>query len=156
MDIYLEKADNTDRDTLYRLLQYSLFEISEFGLRDVDDEAVFEYKYFDKYFTSDDRDAFFIKDKNTNKLLGFVMINTYLRFCGSGHSIAEFMVFPKYRRNKIGQKAAFKVFNMYHGNWEVEPVSDSKRAYMFWENVIKEYTSDNYEFKEGIFIFTNN
>lgn len=156
MDIYLEKVDNTDRNTLYRLLQYSLFELSDFDLRDVDDEAVFEYKYFDKYLTSDDRDAFFIKDKNTNKLLGFVMINTYLRFCGSGHSIAEFMVLPKYRRNKIGKKAAFKVFNKYHGNWEVEPVSDSKRAYMFWENVIKEYTSDNYEFKEGIFIFTNN
>lgn len=34
-------------------------------------------------------------------------------------------------------------------------ILDSKRAYLFWKNVIKEYTSNNYEFKEGIFIFTN-
>lgn len=66
------------------------------------------------------------------------------------------MVLPKYRRNKVGKKAAFKVFNIYRGNWEVEPVSNSKRAYMFWENAIKEYTNNNYEFKEGILIFTNN
>lgn len=42
MDIYLEKVDNVDRNTLYRLLQYSLFELSEFDLRDVNDKAIFE------------------------------------------------------------------------------------------------------------------
>lgn len=156
MDIYLEKVDNTDRDTLYRLLQYSLFELSEFDLRDINDKAIFEYKYFDKYFISDDRDAFFIRKKDTNKLLGFAMLNTYMKICDVGHSIAEFMVLPKYRRNKIGKTVAMELFNRYRGNWEVKPSFNSKKAYLFWENVVKEYTNNNYEFKEGIFIFTNN
>lgn len=43
MDIYLDRVGNIERNTLYRLLQYSLFELSEFDLRDVNNEAVFEY-----------------------------------------------------------------------------------------------------------------
>lgn len=42
MDIYLDRVGNIERNTLYRLLQYSLFELSEFDLRDVNNEAVFE------------------------------------------------------------------------------------------------------------------
>ena len=73
-------------------------------------DAIFEYKYFDRYFTGDDRDAFFIREQGTNKLLGFVMISTYIQKENEGHSIAEFMVIPKYRRCKIGKKVAFKCF----------------------------------------------
>lgn len=65
------------------------------------------------------------------------------------------MIMPKYRRNKIGKKAAYKIFNIFKGIEEVEPIFNSERAYLFWENVIKEYTSHNYVFKDGIFIFTN-
>lgn len=36
------------------------------------------------------------------RLLGFVMINTYMQKCSSGHSIAEFMILPKFRNRKIG------------------------------------------------------
>lgn len=48
---------------------------------------------------------FFIKGQGTGKLLGFVMINTHVQKCDFGHSIVEFMVLPKFRRNKIGTEA---------------------------------------------------
>ena len=156
MDIYLDKVLKDNKETLYKLLQYSLFEESLTDGNEMNNEGVFEYKYFDDYFSEQDRDAFFIKEKDTNKLLGFVMINTYMQKKSNGHSIAEFMVIPKYRKNKIGKQAAFKCFDMYKGIWEVSPSFGSEQAYNLWKKVITEYTNNQNEFIDGIFIFNNN
>ena len=155
MDIFLEKVTIDRKDTLYRLLQYSLFEESGNDLNEMNDNAIFEYKYFERYFTDDDRDAYFIKEQNTNKLLGFAMVNTYMQIFDNGHSIAEYMVIPKYRRNKIGKRVAIELFNKYKGNWEIKPSFNSNKAYLFWKNVVEDYTHNNFEFTNGIFTFTN-
>ena len=117
MNIILDRVTKENKDVLFRLLEYSLFEESSNDGNEMNDEAIFEYKYFDSYFTENDREAFFVREQETNKLLGFVMINTYMQKCSSGHSIAEFMIIPKYRRKKIGKKVAFECFDMYKGNW---------------------------------------
>ena len=149
----LEKVKVEDKDILYRLLQYSLFEESLTDLKEMNNEALFEYKWFDSYFEENNREAYFIKEQETNKILGFAMVNQYLQKSGDGHSIAEFMVIPKYRRLKIGKRVAKELFDMHKGNWEVKPVSGSSLAYSFWKNVIDEYTSNNNKFEDGIFIF---
>jgi len=155
MEIYLDRVTKNKRDILYRLLQYSLFEESLNDGNEMNNKGIFEYKYFDSYFSDNDRDAFFIKEQDTNKLLGFVMINKYMKRNYDGHSIAEFMVIPKYRKNKIGKKTAFKCFDMYKGVWEVSPSFGSELAYKFWKKVIDEYTNNKNEFIDGIFIFNN-
>lgn len=155
IQFYLEKVDVKDKNILYRLLQYSLFEESENDLNEMNDDGIFEYNWFDNYFTDNDRFAYFIKDVDTNKLLGFVMINSYMQKCDNGHTIAEFMVIPKYRRNKIGKRVAFKVFDMFKGNWEVQPSYQSEKAHLFWEKTISEYTTNNYIFDDEVFIFKN-
>ena len=155
VNVYLSKVNENEKDILYRLLEYSLFEESLNDGNEMNNEAIFEYKYFENYFTDNDRDAFFIKEKGTNKLLGFVMINTYVQKYDNGHSIAEFMVIPKYRKNKIGKKIAFECFDMYKGNWEVSPSFGSESAYLFWKNVIDEYTNYNNKYIDRIFMFNN-
>ena len=155
MEIYLDRVKNDKKDILYRLLEYSLFEESLNDGNEMNDDAIFEYKYFDRYFTDKDREAFFIREKDTNKLLGFVLINTYMQKLNIGHSIAEFMIIPKYRRNKIGKKVAFKCFDLFKGNWEVSPSLGSNSAYLFWKNVIDEYTDGNNKFEDRIFLFNN-
>lgn len=155
MNIYLERVTADNKDILYRLLQYSLFEESENDGNEMNDNAIFDYKYFDLYFTDADRDAYFIKANESGKLLGFAMVNTYVQIFDKGHSIAEFMVIPKYRKNKIGKTVAISLFEKYKGNWEVKPSFNSDKAYVFWKNVIEDYTNHKYEFKSGIFIFAN-
>ena len=155
MEIYLSEVKKEEKEILYRLLQYSLFEESEYDSNEMTKEAIFEYKYFDLYFTEDNRYAFFIKEQETDKLLGFVMINKYMQKFEDGHSIAEYLVIPKYRRNKIGKKIAFEIFDKYPGNWEVKPSNNSEKAYLFWKNTIEEYTNNNCRFEDGIFLFNN-
>lgn len=155
MKTYLYIVKKEESDILYRLLQYSLFEESETDLNEMNDEALFEYKYFDLYFTDNDRYAYFIKEYDTNKILGFVMINKYMQKYKEGHSIAEYLVIPKYRRNKIGKQIAFEVFDKFPGNWEVEPSYNSEKAYSFWKKTISEYTNNNYKYEDEIFMFNN-
>ena len=155
MGFYLDKVTVSKKDILYRLLKYSLFEESENDFNEMNEDAIFEYEYFEKYFSDSDREAYFIKEIKSNKLLGFVMVNTYVQKCDKGHSIAEFMVLPKYRRNKIGKEVAYELFSKHTGNWEVKPSFNSQKAHLFWENVIKGYTNDNYKFEDGIFVFEN-
>lgn len=155
MDVYLSEVKEDEKETLYRLLQYSLFEESENDLNEMNEQAIFEYKYFDLYFIKKDRHAFFIKEKSSNKLLGFAMINKYMQKFEDGYSIAEYMVIPKYRRNKIGKKVAFEIFDKYPGNWEVKPSYNSKKAYLFWQKTIEEYTNNNCKFEDGMFLFNN-
>lgn len=149
----LERVKVQDKDILYRLLQYSLFEESLNDLNEMNEEAIFEYKWFDNYFQDNNREAYFIKEETSNKLLGFAMVNQYMQKNENGHSIAEFMIIPKYRRLKIGKRVAIEIFNMHKDIWEVKPSYGSKSAFAFWKNVIDEYTEKNNTYEDGIFVF---
>lgn len=153
MEAYLDRVEKKDKRILFRLLQYSLFEESATDLNEMNDEGLYTYKWFDRYFTDDDRLAFFIKEKVSYKLLGFVMINEYVQRIDKGHSIAEFMILPKYRRKGIGKQVAIECFTMFDGNWEVSPSYGSEKAYLFWKNAIDTYTNRENKYEDQIFIF---
>ena len=68
VEIILDRVKEENKDVLYRLLEYSLFEESLNDGNEMNNDAIFEYKYFDLYFTDNERDAFFVKEKETNKL----------------------------------------------------------------------------------------
>lgn len=155
MEFILEKVKLEDKNILYQLLQYLLFEISANDNTTMNEKGHFEYPWFDNYFTDRDRAAYFVKDEITEELLGFVMINKHLQKFKNGHSIAEFMILPKYRRQKIGQKVAIEIFKIYKGNWEIHPSNNNSRAFSFWNNTIKEYTNNNYKFEDDLFLFSN-
>lgn len=155
MNIILKKVEETQKEILYRLLQYSLFEESLNDQNDMNEDALFEYPWFENYFTEKDREACFIKEQGSERLLGFVMINTYMKKSSFGHSIAEFMILPKFRRKKIGKKAAIMCLEKYPGNWEISPSCGSEQAYLFWKNVIDEYAGKNKQYEDGIFLFSN-
>jgi predicted acetyltransferase len=155
MEYFLEKVDETKKDILYRLLQFSLYDGSQYIDNELNDDCLYDYKWFNNYFTDDNRDAFFIKDNDN--YIGFVMVNENLKFNKSGKCIAEFLVIPRYRRCHIGKKVAYDIFNMYDGLWEVQPMENNPIAYVFWKNIINEYTNGNYEIKndgiEDVFLF---
>lgn len=155
LDFCLQKATASDKDVLFRLLQYSLFEESATDGNQMNKDGLFEYRWFDAYFSEPSREAFLIKEKKTNNLLGFAMVCTHVRIIDIGHSIAEFMILPSYRRNGIGKRVAHQLFEMHDGGWEVKPSVGSENAKKFWKNAIQEYTSGGFNFREGVFIFEN-
>ena len=135
-----------DKEKLYKLLQFALYDGSQYIDNDIND-----------YFTDNDRNAYFIK--SDNKYLGMVMINENLKFNNKGKCIAEFLIMPKYRRNHIGKNVAYDIFEKFKGDWEVQPMESNPIAYSFWKNIINEYTKGKYIIKndgiEDVFIFNN-
>ena len=149
VEIMLERALPDKKDALFRLLQYSLFEESLTDLNDMNDDALFDYPWFDAYFVEPEREAYFIRERGTSKLLGFAMVR---RHEDGRHSIAEFLVNPNYRRCGVGTQAAKKCFALHDGRWEVKPVYGSERARLFWQKVI-EQSAEKATFENGTFIF---
>lgn len=146
-----------DKDKLFRLLQYALYDGSQYIDNNINEDCIFEYDWFDNYFTDDDRDAYFIK--NGDNYIGMVMVNENLKFNEDGKCISEILIMPKYRRNHLGKKVAYEVFEKFKGDWEVQPMENNPNAYAFWKNIIEEYTEGNYIIKndgiEDVFIFNN-
>jgi predicted acetyltransferase len=155
MNYEIVSATIEEKDKLYRLLQYALYDGSQYIDNDIDEECRFEYGWFDNYFTDDDRDAYFIK--NGKSYLGMAMVNENLKFNEEGKCISEFLILPKYRRYHIGKRVAYDIFNMFKGDWEVQPMENNPTAYAFWNNIINEYTNGNYTVKndgiEDVFMF---
>lgn len=154
MNYKLEKVKLEEKEILYNLLQFALYDGSKYIEKELNENGEFEYRWFNNYFTDQDRLAYFIKSDD-NKILGFFMINQNMKYHNEGHSVAEFLILPNYRRNHIGKRVAFDVFNMLKGNWEVEPIENSDEAYYFWKKTIGDYTNNNFEYKNKLFIFKN-
>ena len=157
MKYEIVEVKQEDKEKLYRLLQYALYDGSQYIDNDINNDCIFEYKWFDNYFTDNDRYAYFIK--NGSSYAGMVMVNENLKFNKDGKCIAEFLIMPKFRRNHIGKKVACEIFDKFKGNWEIQPMKNNLGAYAFWKNIIFEYTNGNYivknDGKEDIFIFNN-
>ena len=106
-----------EKEKLYKLLQYALYDGSQYIDNDINEDFIFEYRWFDNYFTDNDRNAYFIKSGNA--YVGMVMVNENLKFNKDGKCIAEFLIMPRFRRNHIGKKVAYEIFEKFKGDWEV-------------------------------------
>lgn len=149
MEIALERVKPEKRDTLFRLLQYSLFEESLTDLNDMNEDALFDYPWFDAYFSEPQREAYFIRESGTQKLMGFAMVREHE---DGRHSVAEFMVIPKCRKQGVGSRAARACFALHDGLWEVKPAYGSESAKRFWQRVITEYAPQAC-WRDGGFVF---
>ncbi len=140
--ITLKHITASDKDKLWNLLQKYLYEMSAYYDlcdSDMDNTGNYEYKYFDTYFTEKDRHALFIYDDVA--LVGFVMINTYSSLNNKiDHAIAEFTIFPKYRKKHLATQAAEQIFKIYKGKWELVFDEQNKVAKSFWLNATKNFS----------------
>ncbi|KKR71529.1 MAG: GCN5-related N-acetyltransferase [Candidatus Woesebacteria bacterium GW2011_GWA2_40_7] len=102
-----------------------------------------EYKYLDSYWLKETRHPYFIKVDG--EVAGFALVNQHCLVQDGGHNLAEFYVIPAFRKQGVGRTAAFQVFNLFCGNWELRELADNSRARVFWTNVLKDYTQNNFQ-----------
>ncbi|MBR5059788.1 MAG: GNAT family N-acetyltransferase [Clostridia bacterium] len=91
-------------------------------------------RLFDDYFTDPKRRAFLLYD--CEKLVGFAMVHPYSNTDGSAdHVMAEFTIFPAYRRRQLATCAAALFFERFKGRWEVKYNENNTAAKRFWTKV---------------------
>jgi predicted acetyltransferase len=82
---------------------------------------------------------------------GFVIICAAKEHLPEGveYELMDFYITPKYQRNGIGKEAARQALDLFHGNWCVFQLEKNMPARNFWQKVIGEYTSGNFENLDG-------
>lgn len=153
----LKKAEISDKNDLWNMLQNYLKEMSAYYDTDIDENGDYKYDYFNNYFTEKERIAVFIRDNKTT--VGFVFINNYSCLGETiDYAVAEFTIFSKYRKNHCGLTAANLLFNTYRGKWELKFNNGNTAAKSFWIKATKKFSprASSYEKTETVLSFATN
>ena len=127
-----------ERELLWNINQKYLYEMTNFYPDEMDGEGNLHYGYFDEYFRDPKRKAFFIY--NDEKMVGFVMIHPYSVIGGApDYTMAEFTIFPSYRKNHLATEAAGLIFSTYKGKWEIKFNEKNEPAKALWTRVTADY-----------------
>ena len=133
-------ATISEKPIVGRLLQLYLHDFSEFATDggstwDVNDEGVFQHKYFDSYWKDSGREPLLFRmDK---KIVGFALLNDWSPSargidCGMG----DFFVMRKYRRMGLGKCAALEIIRNRPVIWEIAVRDYNNPALNFWRSVV--------------------
>jgi predicted acetyltransferase len=73
-----------------------------------------------------------------DRLAGFALLNQWSALQRPlDHAVAEFFVLRKYRRARVGMRAAQRLFQHYPGWWEVPVAFYNQPALLFWRRTIE-------------------
>ena len=145
MNVQLVPAVRDDEARLAALWQLYVYDLSDrFGF-DVDADARFKPRPLDAYFGEPRRHAFLIHADG--QLAGFALVDGKSRLSGdpSVWDMAEFFVMRKYRRQRVGERAAVSLFDRFAGTWEVRQRFVNEPATAFWRRIIGRYSAGGFE-----------
>ena len=146
MDLQLIRASQEYRNVIKNLMQFYIYDFSEFVRHDVEEDGLFAaYPFLDEYWKDVDHKFPYIIKKQ-EKYVGFVLVRFIESQKRNYFSIAEFFIMRKYRKEGIGKAVAEQIFDLHRGQWEVYQKESNKPAQLFWNRIIDEYTKG--QFKE--------
>jgi predicted acetyltransferase len=144
MNFILLKASEEHKIIIQNLMQYYIYDFSEYIKYDVEDNGSFApYSNLIDYWEGDNNKFPYVIKMN-DKYVGFVLVKLINLIDRSYFSIAEFFILKKYRREGIGKAVAIRVFNLHRGQWEVYQKNSNKPAQIFWNKVISKYTKGQF------------
>jgi predicted acetyltransferase len=123
-------------DHLIQLYKYDFSEFAPIGspYGEVDEEGRFAYPGLDSYWQERGRIPLLIRADD--RLAGFALVHQWSALqLPLDHAVAEFFVLRKYRRARVGTRAALLIFRRYPGRWEVGVAWYNPPALAFWRRV---------------------
>jgi predicted acetyltransferase len=154
--IRLQEVKLEDRELLWNINQKYLYEMTMYYPDEMDEQGNYYYGYFEAYFTDAKRKAFFIYDEET--LVGFAMLNPYSYIEHQpDYTMAEFTIFPSYRRKHYAIDAVDLILSGNRGKWEIKYNEKNTGAKKLWTTVTKPYAPVVYHInaEETVLEFTN-
>jgi len=128
-DLEVRPAGPAEKEVVDQLLELYLHDLSELTGADVGSHGRYDYFFLDDYWSEPDRHPFLLRVGG--HLAGFALVGS-----GTPHDMAEFFVMRKYRRQRVGARAARTLFRMFPGEWQVRQIAANTAATKFWRAVI--------------------
>ncbi len=142
MDFKIKKAAAEDRQVLDNLMQYYVYDFSEFLDFHVNQSGRFGDYPLDNYWLKKTHFPYLLEVNGS--YAGFALVNFKESEDKAYFTIAEFFIMKKYRKNGFGKAAAYQIFNRFRGEWEILQVEKNIPAQAFWRKVVGEYTNGGY------------
>ena len=136
--IRLKKVEAKDRDLLFSINQKYLYEMTNFYDDEMDENGNYSYGHFDEYFTDPSREAYFIYSDET--MVGFAMLCPYTMTARKpDYTMAEFTIFPSFRRKHLASDAAKLILSEHKGKWEIKYNEKNEKAKKLWNMIAMPY-----------------
>ena len=132
------------KHVLANLLQYYLYDFSEFSDDQISRDGSFDYPYLDYYWQDPERTPYlFYLD---GKPVGFALVRVETDPANGNKctDLAEFFILRPYRRRGYGSTLALSVWRCHPGTWKVRVLQTNKAAYLFWKQVIGKFTAGDF------------
>ena len=142
MNIEVLAASVADKPVVQQMMELYLYDLSEFLNIDLNEHGYFGYSHLDHYWVESNRYPFLIRVND--KLAGFALVHQNTYFSDSKYMLSEFFILRKYRKQGVGRKVAFHIFDLYCGVWEIYQPHTNHIAKKFWEKIIEAYTAGKY------------
>ena len=137
--ISLIEALPKDRELLWNIHQKYLHEMTNYYDNEMDAQGNYHYGYFDAYFSEPERRALLIY--SGERLAGFAMVNPYSYIGGKpDYVLAEFTVFPAFRKQGIASEAVRQIFGRFRGSWEIKYNEKNTGAKQLWNKMTAAYS----------------
>ena len=156
--IRLEPVQNEDRELLWNINQKYLYEMTNFYDDPMDAQGNYHYGHFDEYFTDPKRHAYFIlnSEGDSDKLVGFAMLCpcSYVDQ-DPDYTLAEFTIFPAYRKRHFALDSARLILSDHPGKWEIKYNEKNSAAKRLWTKVTEPYHPEivHLNEEETVFVF---
>lgn len=145
----------TDREkgVLWNLLQKYLFEMSGCYDSILGTDGNYPYPRFDAYFDGAHPERLAVLFYQGEELAGFAMVNSH-SFTGEpvDHSLAEFGVFPKYRRRGVATAAFSQLVESHPGKWQLKYSPDNRPGLAFWNKATAPYGGTHHPFGDEVVV----
>lgn len=142
--VTLAEVPAAQKSIVANLMQLYKYDFSEFAAAgtdhgDVSADGLFAYETLDSYWHDNGRFPFTIHADG--RLAGFALINRWSALDRPlDRSVAEFFVLRKYRRYRVGSRAAKQLFERFRGRWEVPVAWYNPPALSFWRTIVPSVT----------------
>ena len=134
----LQLVQAKDRDLLWNINQKYLYEMTNFYDDEMDENGNYSYGHFEEYFTDPLREAYFIYSDEI--LAGFAMICPYtMTGRKPDYTMAEFTIFPSFRRKHLAIDAAKLILSEHKGKWEIKYNEKNEKAKKLWNAIAMPY-----------------
>ena len=143
----LQNVQEKDRELLWNINQKYLYEMTNFYDDPMDENGNYHYGHFDEYFSDPERVAYFIY--NDDVLTGFAMLCPYSNINQDpDYTMAEFTIFPSFRRKHLALDAARMILDRHPGKWEIKYNEKNSGAGKLWNMVAAPYEPEVYHLNE--------
>lgn len=145
VDVTVTEAGRESAETIGRLLQLYLYEMSDHDGREIGEDGVFRYPHFSVYWTDPERTPLLIRADG--RLAGFA----FVREVAPGVlDMAEFFVLRVWRRRGVGRTAARRVLDRHRGRWEIRFFPGNAAGAALWESLAAERDGVQRSVEDGL------